>query len=145
MKRDSVLDRLPPRMLYWLGAIVLAIGLLMAAGRASFAASALHTEGRISDMKVTSVRRTDLRSRSHTNMATVRFQDADGREHAIAMRVGDGREIGDAVDVMYPKGRPADADLGGFRSQWMFPLLAIIAGCFLVFLGWLGPLDKAQS
>jgi hypothetical protein len=145
MRRDSILDRLSPRMLYRLGAIVLAIGLLMAAGKASFAASAMHADGRISDMKVTSVDHAGPRGSSHANFATIRFQDADGREHSVTMRVGDGRDVGDAVDVMYPKGRPENADLGGFRSQWLLPLLVVGAGSFLLFLGWLGPIDQDQS
>jgi len=143
MKASSILDRLSPRALYWLGALVLAIGLLMAAGKASFAASAVHAEGRISGMRVESMD-TGAHARSHANFATVRFQDGEGREHSVEMRVEDGRYVGDAVDVMYPSGKPEQADIGGFRSQWLLPLLIILAGSFLVFLGWLGPIDRAQ-
>jgi len=95
--RDSILDRLSPKTLYRLGAIVLAIGLLMAAGRASFAASAQHAEGRISGMKVTSFDGAGARGNSHVNTATVQFRDAEGREHSVSMRVEDGRYVGDAL------------------------------------------------
>ena len=141
MRRDSILDRLSPRTLYWLGALVLAIGLFTAAGRASFAASAVHADGRISGMKVIDMEAHD----SHTNIATIRFQDAEGREHSVTMEVGDGRYVGDAVDVLYPKARPGDAEIGGFRSQWLASSLFVLAGSFLLLLGWLGPVDRDQS
>jgi hypothetical protein len=144
VKRRSDRSTLLPNVFYVLGTLGFVIGSLMALGSARFAASAVHVDGQISAMRTTSIEY-GRRGHGHSNTAQVSFLDADGRAHVQTMQVGDGRYVGDAVDVMYPKGQPGRAQLGGFRSQWLLPLLFLVAGLVLVGLGWVRSADETQS
>lgn len=126
-----------PLMFYVLGAVALVIALFSALGSARLAASAVHAEGELANVRTVSSGHG--KGRSHTTYAELRFVDAEGRAHSASTKLGGIGQWheGEHVDVVYPRGQPGRAEVGGFQNQWATPLFFGAGGLCLLLVGWL--------
>jgi len=137
MRRPRREGGVSPVFFYVLGAAALVIALFWALGSVRLAASAVHAEGELANVRTVSTGHG--KNRAHTTYAELRFVDAEGRAHSASTKLGGIGQWheGEHVDVIYPPGQPGRAQVAGFQNQWATTCYFGVGGLFLLLVGWL--------
>lgn len=111
------------------GALFLTIGLVMGGTSVSFAKDAKHAQGTVVDLEWRRGSNAGHKSSSDNKFAAyprVEFTSADGAKQTFEDGTGSSPaayDRGERVDVLYRAGAPADAQINGFVSMWLMPLV----------------------
>ncbi|MGY0022808.1 DUF3592 domain-containing protein [Streptomyces sp. cg35] len=121
------------------GALFLAIGLVLGGMSVSLAVSGKHAEGTVVHMEWSSGTSSGSSRKSRGSGPSahpvVLFTPAGGESVTFRSSAGSNPpayDVGDRVDVLYRADDPEDAQIDGFLSMWLLPL--IFSGIGLVIL-----------
>lgn len=128
------------RVVFWIGGIFAAVGLVFAIGAAivflkdrSFAANGVRAPGTVIEM---------IGSRDsddgYTYKPVVEFRDADGQPHVFSSSVSSSPpqySTGEAVTVIYAPGSPDRAIIDSFVDRYLMPLIFGGLGTLFTIIG----------
>ena len=125
------------------GALFLTIGLVMTWVSVSFVTDAKHAQGTVVGLewRKSENHSTSRKSKSDNEPAaypTVRFTSADGATRTFENSTGSkppAYDVGERVEVLYRAEAPADAQINGFVSLWLMPLVFTGIGLAVTVIG----------
>jgi len=119
-----------------IGAGVLAGGTYLAYRQYDFLQSAVTAKGRVLEMVSRS------RSKGKTSYAPkVSFKTAEGKTVEFTSKLSSSPPsygVGETVDVLYDPAEPQSAEVKGFLSLWLGPIVLSIMGSFMFFFSLFG-------